>query len=430
MIEKKWTHHQSRLTLPGWPIFRSVGSSLLCLQQNHLKVSDLFLPVAQSFTTCLADHPAKTTDFGGDGYTASLSDYHELLQLTAPDDYCGIVYVRGQFQNTPDAILARAQRPDVSGLKGSFGVQIHPDSLFELGEKQAQGFINLRWPYIQYDLRKKAAFQDGNGGTYEEISFVKDGTVFQVIRIKWGRGSSLSDFDSSNSLEREIIKLKSGGEIQFGCPCSNGGPPVADNFRLHLDNNQLSCTSELYQKRLDIQMFVNNLPQELGPSQSSRASQEVQVPDLSRSHDIDLCIGKPITIVSTYRLRDCTSVNLHCLSELNGQYFEDIEDYLGISGTSLHMTDRLWTALCSTNYESSEAVEFCVVGRCVEQILCVSSVPVPDDPPVAPSGSNIPMSVAGETSTQDTLEDSKQEVPIALIRNIMTSQYVDVQSSL
>jgi len=113
-----------------------------------------------------------------------LSDYHDLLQLTAPDDYCGIVYVRGNFQNTPDAILARAQRPDNSGLKGSFGVQIHRDSHFELGEKQAQGLINFRWPYIQYDLKKKPGFQDGNSGTYEEISFVKDRTVFQIARIK------------------------------------------------------------------------------------------------------------------------------------------------------------------------------------------------------------------------------------------------------
>jgi hypothetical protein len=118
------------------------------------------------------------------------------------------------------------------------------------------------------------------------------------------------------------------------------------------------------------------------------------------------------------------------LSELDGKYFEDIENYLGTSSTSLNMTDRLWTALCSTNYESSEAVEFCVVGRCVEQILCVSSVPVPDDPPIIASASNILSSAAGDTSTQDTPENVEKEVPIALVRNIITSQYVDVQSSL
>jgi hypothetical protein len=360
-----------------------------------------------------------------------LSDYHELLQLTAPDDYCGIVYVRGDFQNTADAILARAQRPAASGLKGSFGVQIDLDSHFELGEKQAQGLINFRWPYIQYDLRKKPGFHDGNSGTYEEISFVKDGTVFQVARIKWGRGSSLSDFNSTDAPEKETIKLTSGGKVQFGCPCANGGPPVVDSFRLKFEGNRLSCCSKMYQKRLDIQLFVNNLPQELGPTRISPASVEVKVPDLSRTHEIDLYIGKPTIIVSTYTLRDEAAVNLAGASELDGKYFLDIENYLGISITSLNMTDRLWTALCSTNYETMEAVEFCVVGRCVEQILCVSSVPVPSTTEEGEASALDPSSsVSEENIIQDPPEDSMKEVPIALVRNIITSQYVDVQSSL
>jgi hypothetical protein len=372
----------------------------------------------------LADHPAKTTDFGDDGYTASLSDYHELLQLTAPDDYCGIVYVRGHFQNNGDAILARAQRPDASGLRGSFGVQIDPDSHFELGEKQAQGLINFRWPYIQYDLKEKPGSHDGNSGTYEEISFVKDGTVVQIVRIKWGRGGSLSDFDSTNTSERETIKLKSGGKVQFGCPCSNGGPPVADSFRVQFADHQLSCISSLYQKRLDIQIFVNNLPRDLG------AAVSIEVPDLSITHDIDLYVGKPTIIVSTYALRDSRTVGPAGLSELDGRYFEDIEDYLGTMATSLNMTDRLWTALCSTNYESSEAVEFCVVGRCVEQILCVSSVPVPGYFPRMAAAIDPASSTAPEATIRPQSTGLEKEVPVALVRNIITSQYVDVQSSL
>lgn len=430
------------MSLPSWTlqiqqssrgllIFRNVSFSSPNLDTNFWKSSNFLHCVAQSFTTCLADQPAKTTDFGCDGFTASLSDHHELLQLTAPDDYCGIVYVRGHFQNTPDAILARAQRPDVSGFKSSFGIQIHPDSQFELGEKQAQGLINFRWPYIQYDLRKKSSLQDGNSGTYEEISFVKDGTVFHIARIKWGRGSSVSDLDSSNTPDHETIKMESGGKIQFGCPCSNGGLPIDDSFQVRFMDNKLSCVSAMYEKRMDTQMFVNNISQELGPVHLPvDRLHGVQLPDLSRTHDIDLRVGKPTVIVSTYALRDNSTVYLTGRSELDGRDFSGIEDYLGISHTSLNMTDRLWTALCSTNYESSEAVEFCVVGRCVEQILCVSSIPVPDGPQVDVSASNIPSSTAGEASAQDTPGDSKREAPIALVRNIITSQYVDVQSSL
>jgi hypothetical protein len=160
----------------------------------------------------------------------------------------------------------------------------------------------------------------------------------------------------------------------------------------------------MYEKRLDIQMFVNDIAQDLGPIQfAPETPQRVQLPDTLRTHDIDLTIGKPTFIVSTYTLQDSAVVNPGRRSKLEASDFENLEDYLGISNSSLNMTDRLWTALCSTNYESSEAVEFCVVGRCVEQILCVSSVPVPE---------------------------SGFETPIALVRNIITSQYVDVQSSL
>jgi len=338
--------------------------------------------------------------------------------------------VRGHFHNTPDAILARAQRSEasISGLKGSFGVQIHPDSQIELGEKQAQGLINFRWPYIQYDLRRKSGLRDGNGGTYEEISFVKDGTVFQIARIKWGRGSSLSDFDSSNTTEQETIKLKSGGKIQFGCPCSNGGPPIVDSFQVQFADSTLSCVSEMYEKRLDVQMFVNNIAHDLGPfGLDPDIPRKVQLPDTSRTHDINLTVGHPTVIVSTYTLHDSSTVNSANSSELPESAFTDVEDYLGIANTSLNMTDRLWTALCSTNYESSEAVEFCVVGRCVEQILCVSSVPVPDNPQVPVSASN---SASENTATHRIMSDTRNDVPIALVRNIITSQYVDVQSSL
>lgn len=384
--------------------------------------------LAQSFTTCLADHAAKTTDFGSEGYTASLSDYHELLQLTAPDGHCGLVYVRGDFPNTADAVLARAQRPSTAGsgafaLKGSFGTRIHPDSHFELGEKQAQGLINLRWPYIQYNLKKKHEFDDGNSGTYEEISYVRDGTVFHIVRIKWGRGGSLSDYDLSTTIDKDTIKLAHGGKIQFGCPCSNGGPPVNDSFELQFANEKLSCSSQMYGRRLELQLFVNNFPRTLErPVYPSRF--DTRNCDLSTTHDVDLYSGKPVFIVSTYSLRNGEGIDYSKNSKLNGELFNDIGDYLGVSQNSLNMTDRLWTALCSNNYESNEAVEVCVVGRSVEQILGVTSIPTPYKTQVT--------GVLDPTPLQDTgrIQDPRNEIPVALVRNIMTSQYVDVQSTL
>src|ERR1700709_2358818 len=115
-------------------------------------------PIAQCFTTCEISNPAKSSDFGADGFTASLTDWHELLQLTCPDDTCGIVFVRGRFPNSPGAILARAQRRDDIGGKGTFGTRLQPaelDTDLELGDRLAQGWINFPWPSTQYELKRK-----------------------------------------------------------------------------------------------------------------------------------------------------------------------------------------------------------------------------------------------------------------------------------
>tara|TARA_R110002060_G_scaffold21196_4_gene28811 strand:- start:545 stop:1006 length:462 start_codon:yes stop_codon:yes gene_type:complete len=124
--------------------------------------------------------------------------------------------------------------------------------------------------------------------------------------------------------------------------------------------------------------------------------------DISSMHEVELRDGEPVIIVSTYALRSIDTKS----SGLEMATFADLEDHLGVLNTSVKMTDRLWTALCSANYEASEAIDVCVIGRGVEQILGVSSVPLPAN------------------------EDANMSAGTALLCNIMTPQYVDVQSSL
>jgi hypothetical protein len=381
---------------------------------------------AQCFTTCEVLNPAKSSDFGADGFTASLSDWHELLQLTAPDKTCGVVFVRGQFPNTPESILARSQRRDDTGFKGTFGTRLQPaevDTDLELGERRAQGWVNFRWPYTQYTLKRKGDKLDGNSGTYEQISFVRSGTVFQIIRIKWGSGSSISDFDSTETQENCTVKVKAGGIIRFGCPCSNDKFIDKGIFNLTIGDNgsRVSCVSETYQKRLEMQMTIR------GTSEDTRFPLEGYHPgdrhnigaNVSLIRKLELSIGEPVCIVSSYALRDADDER----GTVDTASFEDLENYLGVSNTSLNMTDRLWTALCSTNYEASEAVEFCVVGRCVEQILGVTSLPFLS-PKVGDSSSS------RQSSDEMASLDSQEAFETALISNLVTSQHVDVQSAL
>ncbi|KAL3424188.1 GTPase-activator protein for ras-like GTPase containing protein [Phlyctema vagabunda] len=386
------------------------------------------LQKSQCFTTCELSNSAKSIDFGADGFTASVTDWHELLQITTPDKICGIVFVRGNFPNTADAILSRAQRRDDTGNKGTFGTQLVPaisDSDLQLGVRRAHGLVNLRWPYSQYELKRKDGIWDGKSGTYEEISFVRDRTVFHVVRVKWGSGSSLSEYDSADAAEKKSIKIRTGGTIKFGCPCSNGSPLETDSFSLNAANgngNILSCASELYEKRLDMRLFVNGQPVQAAGLVSGLDNEEIRGTEvnISRTQDVELFLGEPTFILSTYALRDLDEDEDDFLTN-----FASLEDELGISNTSVNMTDRLWTALCSRNYEASEAVESCVVGRCVEQILGVSAVPF-SKPAVSADHTN--HSISEDTRSELAhKEDCIHET--ALLCNIIGPQYVDVQSA-
>jgi hypothetical protein len=163
-----------------------------------------------------------------------------------------------------------------------------------------------------------------------------------------------------------------------------------------------SCGSSKYGVRLEMQLFQDGQPKALKFSQPT-VSEGLFI-DVGFEHCVELSVGRPTYIMSTYALRTTSDLR----NTVNTASFSGLEDALGIKATSLHMTDRLWTALCSPNYEAAEAVELCVVGRCTEQILGVTAVPVSGEqkPPAAKLG----------------------EAP--MISNILTGKFVDVQSSL
>jgi len=368
----------------------------------------------QCFTTCELSRPAKSLDFGNEGFTASLTDWHELLQLTRPDSTCGVVFLRGRFPDNAASILSRAQRRDDGGSKGTFGTRLlppHPDFPdVELGERKVQGWVNFRWPFTQYELVRKHPETGAilGTGTSESISFVSRGTVFQITRLKWGQGSSISDYDAYAARESgATARFRVGGSVRFGCPCSSTDPKTLhrDTFTVSQTGRGTSCASAKYRTRLEMGVSVNG--QKLAPSPTPTPSVDGKWADLSSEHRINLAVGEPTYIVSRYALRNDEEDTER---DVDSSLPTDLLDYLGVSRESANMSDRLWTALCATNYEAVEAVEFCIVGRCVEQILGVTSVPV--------------LPVSRSSSKKPGMPE------IALIGNIMTYQYVDVQSML
>jgi hypothetical protein len=194
--------------------------------------------------------------------------------------------------------------------------------------------------------------------------------------------------------------------LHFGCTCSNGLAPDRDIFQVSIPPNEdgdftrLNCTSDYYRTRLEMQLFVDGEPRQLPERPSASDCADI---DLSSVHTVELVRRQATVIVSTYALRAYDDES----ETVGPAHFDNLATHLGIDNESPYMTDRLWTALCSTNYASAEAVELSCVGRTVEQIMSIASVPF-----------------AERVGTRGDVAER------ALVHNIITPQYVDVQSAL
>lgn len=336
--------------------------------------------------------------------------------------------MRGNFPNTPEAILARAQYRDDSGSKGTFDIHFlrepsdartterqNSNSRLEytLGERHAQGLANFRWPYTQYELKR-----DGwiSKGSYEGISFVKDGSMFQIIRLAPGRLPKVRhDQPQPPVQETQPIMFRIGGKIQFGCPCSNGIEQTSTkDFRFRsIDRGfRLVYESIDYKHHLEIQAFVNGVETFISADEAKSSGMvKVTISDM-----------EPTIIVTAYTLRNVRDLpaDLEHYPMIPNVSSKKIEKYLGISNESLDLTDKLWLASLTTQFDAVETLEICAVARYTEQILGVCSVPVLE--------SNL--SSASSDSFEITGIDFKQVPGISLVRNIVTTQYVDLGSTL
>jgi hypothetical protein len=147
-----------------------------------------------------------------------------LLHLAAPSEKDGLIFVRGDFQNSLYSSLARAQRefggPSTFGFEVAVGRGYYiPDddkskhgSSFVLGEMIEHGSFNYRWPFNEYSL----LLNDGSKartGTCVMFSFIQGGILYQVIRIEGG--SPQDSVRSRPFPEQSQIALNIGGPLWF-----------------------------------------------------------------------------------------------------------------------------------------------------------------------------------------------------------------------
>ncbi|KAK1753004.1 hypothetical protein QBC47DRAFT_50881 [Echria macrotheca] len=408
--------------------------------------------------------PTKSLDFGSGGVTGSLTAWHELLQITVPDKCCGVVFVRGDFPDNPDAILARAQRRN---RRGMFGLELGIDEYapYVLERTAAQGLINARWPYGRFNLLR--ASRDP-GTTYGDViayasscSFVKDQTLYQILRLTPShvlRSAPLSETSSTSASVRERwpLTIQVGGLIRMGCPntCARMKPnppslspiaidctgvqlelsglpnPFYDNYTATEVGGDptpvLTLMSETHQQRLEIRLWVDTraVPLRAQPMSTSRLMRlngEPDSPDylqeakdLYASHKFLLSDDSPVNIMATFRIvptQDSSPedpvVSTCIRSDLT-------RSYLGITGIVRTLADdetstplapyQLWSIALDEGpaSEESASIRTNAIARCVEEIIGVLDLP---------------------TSCGDVQ-------PRALIQNIMIAQQVDLASTL
>jgi hypothetical protein len=209
-----------------------------------------------------------------------------------------------------------------------------------------------------------------------------------------------------------------------------------------------SLALRLWIDRRQIDLKPESLPEKLGTV------------DMASTHEVELVEDTPKAIIATFSLFHSPSDEIHDEIIKNGlpkfMKSSTAQDYMGVSDSSKNAAYRLWKQILPRegNNRSNE-FEVNTVGRSVEQILCVSSLPVSitskvkEEPEVTPSISGGEDSIAAQKRTtvvdaelKETSGSGKSTEgtpPIntinshkgtALVKNIVSSRWVDLESTL
>lgn len=150
-----------------------------------------------------------------------------MLHLSAPSEKDGLIFVRGDFQTSLYSSLSREQR--LFGGPSTFGFEVAVDkprhnldngglneegSSFVLGEMIEQGSFNYRWPFNEYYLRLNDTSKE-KIGTCVMFSFIKDGILYQVIRVEQGSAQDSVYSKPPKFPQQSQIALTIGGPLWF-----------------------------------------------------------------------------------------------------------------------------------------------------------------------------------------------------------------------
>ena len=373
---------------------------------------------------------AKTSDFGAEGYTASLTNWHELLQLTAPDPICGLIYVRGDFPGTSESIIARAQNRDDAGGKGTFGIQVLGYQLVVY----TRGLINYRWPHIQYILATK----DGNNhGVFEMCSFVHMKSVYQIAHVhlwedrKAETQNTPSEADTKS--QTRLFHFRVGGKLTFGCMCTSvARTPSKFSYTIQQmdDGKSVSChaaneachAQTLCHCQLEMKVFVNGVQRQIKVIPVSAASAHKNLDARPSTPTIDITLDDNVDFSDVIDIATQPGESFVMMLvfgfvsgtvpgfPLNAPSSDSVKAILGVNDESNNCISRIWSNWRIKDHDQIDADDINSIARCVEYICSVVAIPImadhgnlllkTDDPPINDTASD---SAAG--STRRTIHD-------------------------
>ncbi|KAH7378144.1 hypothetical protein BKA64DRAFT_250626 [Cadophora sp. MPI-SDFR-AT-0126] len=365
--------------------------------------------------------------------------------MSAKSKQHGIIFAQGNFESTLYSSLARAQRSYVGLSTFGLEVPVSPEqynlvkktgSAIRLGEMIDRGSFNHRWPFNEYALvsnfgvieddesecdvdsesvregssvesvQNRSYVTEREVGTCAMLSFIKDGVLYQVLRIEASTRWEADEFPMFPYFGNVILEI--GGPVRFRnfeqssqmrtsgskktatmpCPSeAQHGPEVLPHRKLVINGNiqGISLLDCWVDPEIELDIRVTRLGRggtqqtdlTLLPTSDNdigyfQAKAELNYDELTdrKAHS-----ERTVTFMASFRLRDRT--------EAPGwpdiPTSEDIYKHIGISSSEPIAVGAMWETIFAQRERLtgriSELSEDRLVARCLEKVLHVDLIP-------------------------------------------------------
>ena len=319
-----------------------------------------------------------------------------MCQLTVPSEAHGVITARRKPEHSLSSLIASTQRyasnQTTFGLKlvsiSKPGVSSKPE--VERGPLIERGSFNYRWPFHEYALRQSDS--QFEAGTYALFSFIREGALYQVMRLERDcrRACIAFDFPATSKIR-----------LEFGVPECFTAFPGREEVSAHV-----KFEAHIYLIGTGEPELIKKIPEPHDPDNPSKASST-----LNEAFDVNIDRSGSKTgsdsVIFLLAMRAYEpGADKASLERLTS---EDIFDWVGADPLSSWATGAMWETIFFRREDEtncvSELSEVNLVARCLQRVLHVDLVP-------------------------QGLKVEGKKRPLALLSNIILGAELDMQALL